>query len=384
MAVKRRKAKMKKQIALIGIALLTMAILFSGCVQEQPVQGEETIKIGVLLPLTGPAAEYGTASQKGLILAQRQLNETRGAGESEIELLIENSECDTKKAIAAFNKLVEVDGVKVVIGDICSSATLALAPIAEEKKVVLISPGSSNPSISQAGDYVFRTWPSDDLQGKFLAKFVSEEFPGAKVAVIYINNDYGKGLEGVFSENFLGEIVASEAFEESATDFRTQILKVKEAGPQVVLLASFAKEIGRILKQAKELDLEAQFIGGEGTKDQTVLDAAGNAAEGLIGTIPHVKETETRKRFMEAFEKEFGEEPGITGDAAYDALFIIVKTMRACGNTSECVKGQLYALEGFEGASGKISFDKNGDIKKGYDLVTIKNGEFVLYEGGSE
>ena len=87
---------------------------------------------------------------------------------------------------------------------------------------------------------------------------------------------------------------------------------------------------------------------------------------------------------MEAFEKEFGEEPGITGDAAYDALFIIVKTMRACGNTSECVKGQLYALEGFEGASGKISFDKNGDIKKGYDLVTIKNGEFVLYEGGSE
>jgi len=367
----------------IALVLIILAFFLAGCVQEQP-QEQGVIKIGVIAPLTGPAAEYGVATQKALLLAEKQVNDAGGINGKRIELFFEDDECEPAKAITAFNKLAKVDGIRIIAGTVCSSVTLALAPLAEENSVLLISSGSSNPRISCAGDYIFRTWPSDALQGKFLAQFVEENFQGKSVAIIYMNNDYGAGLKGAFEENFSGKIVSAESFEQGATDFRAQLAKTAEAKPDIIFLASYAKEIGRILKQSEELGINAQFIGGEGTKDQSVLDAAGNAAEGIIGTIPHAENSAAREKFISDFNKEYGTEPGITADAAYDIIGLLKVAIGKCGSadSTECLKNALYAIKNYDGASGKISFDGKGDVQKTYDLITVKQGQFVPYESG--
>lgn len=352
---------------------------------QSPNEAEkETIKIGAILPLTGPASEYGIATQKGLDLAIKEINSRDGINGHKIQLVYEDDKCEPQVGITALNKLTLVDNVNIIIGSVCSSVTLALAPSIQEKNLLLISSGASNPRISSYSN-IFRTWPSDALQGKYLAKVVKEKINLNKVAIIYINNDYGVGLKDAFKEEFLkqdGNIIAEEAISEGAMDVKAQLTKIKNLSPDGVFLASFAKEMGVILKQSNELSFISQFLGGEGTKDESVLEIGGQGAEGLIGTIPAFSDSNIRSSFLNSFKNEYGVEPGITADSAYDIPSALKYSIEKCQENQDinCIKNELSSVQ-FEGASGLISFDENGDLKnKTYDLITIKNGQFIPYE----
>ncbi len=351
---------------------------------QPPTGKKEVIKIGVITLLTGPGAEYGIATQRGLDLAVKEINDAGGIKGKKIKLIYEDSKCDPQTGIRALQKLIFKDKVKVVIGTVCSSVTLALAPIAQEQDLLIISSGSSNPRISSYPN-VFRTWPSDAIQGKFLGKFVKEKLKLNKVGIIYMNNDYGVGLKDAFKDEFEkrgGTVVAEEAVPAIATDVKTQLTKLKELNPEGVFLATHAKEMGQILKQAKELNFSTQFFGGEGTKDPSLIEIGGSGAEGLIGTIPSASETSKRNHFLSAFKKAYDKEPGITADAAYDIPFLLEIALKECDISEiNCIKTALLKIKNYSGASGIITFDENGDIiSKKYDLIIVKNGKFVPYE----
>lgn len=375
--------KTNKIIIGVVVVLVIVGGIWYG-VSRKPLK-KEPIKIGVITVLTGSGSEYGTATQKALDLAVLKINKEGGIKGRNIELIYEDDKCDPKEGIAALQKINSMDKTNIIIGTICSSVTLAMGPIVQEKNLLVISSGASNPRIAEYPN-IFRTWPSDALQGKFIASFVSDNLKAKKAAVIYINNDYGVGLKDAFEKEFTGkrgEIVGFEAIPEGATDIRTQLIKIKSKTPDVTFLATYAKEMGIVLKQAKELGFSPQFIGGEGSKDSSVIEIGGAGAEGLIGTIPSLVSGGARDEFLKLFKEKYNEEPGVTADAAYDIPFLLKATMGKCADVFDvsCIKKNLLSLQNFEGAIGKISFDEHGDlVGKSYDLIQIKNGQFVPYE----
>jgi len=204
-------------IAVFSIIILSLVFLV-GCVKKE----EKEIKIGSIGPLTGAAASYGEKMTRAIDLAINEINEKGGINGKKVVVKHEDDKLEAKDGVSAFQKLVSADKAVAIIGAAGSSVTLAISPVAESNKVVLITPISSAVAISKAGDFVFRICPSDALQGKIVAKWVIEKgFKNA--AILYLNNDYGTGLKDGFKEEYAklgGQVVIEEAFEKGATDFR--------------------------------------------------------------------------------------------------------------------------------------------------------------------
>lgn len=372
----------QRKIFVLMMLLFATSILVFGCHRAS----EQEIKIGCLFPLTGSGSLWGQNGKKGVELAVEEINGAGGILGKKVRVIYEDSQTEPKTAVSAFQKLVDIEGVKVSIVDMISSNVLAVAPIANEKKVVIISPGASSPEITTAGDYVFRNWPSDALQGEEAASIAHERLGWKQVAIFYINNEYGKGLRNVFLKKFTslgGQIMIEEAFEQGASDFKTSISKFRRTKLDGVYLVGYPKEVPIIVKQARELKLDVNFLGTETFEDPGMLEQAGGAAEGVLYLLPKspAPESGMARHFREAFKAKFGEDPGVPADVAYDALLILKWAIEKVGYDPEKVKNQLYLLKNWEGASGITTFDSNGDAIKPFDLKTIKSGQFTLYAG---
>lgn len=370
-------------IFIIGVilGLIVMGSVWYGVSCKSPSQAS-VVKIGLMGPLTGDAAVYGVNPKKGAELAIDEINANGGVNGKKLELIAEDSKCDPKEAVNAINKLVNVNEVKFIIGGMCSSETLAAAPIAEQNQVIMVSPVSTNYKVSQAGDYIFRTVPSDALQGKKAAQ-VAASRGFRKAAVFYVNtNDYGPGLEMVFKEEFTelgGEVIISEGHAVGAPDFRTELAKIKSAKPDVLFLASQMPAISLVIRQAKELGIECPIIGTETMQDEKFVEATGNASEGILFTSFAEYDGPEAVAFMAKYQQKYGEEKGIYSNYAYDALQALAKAMASCENPldSVCVKAELYQSD-FTGATGGVRFDANGDPQgKGFAVFKIEDGKFV-------
>lgn len=332
------------------------------------VKTKTEIKLGWMGPLTGDAASYGESIKRGVELARKELG-------LDVEIIYEDSKCDGKEAVTAINKLINVNKVAAIIGEVCSGATLAAAPVAEAAKAVLISPSSTSPKVSDAGDYIFRVIPSDALQGDFGAKLVYDK-GYRKLGVLYSNEEYGLGFNNVLKESFEklgGQLVASEAFERGTADIRTQVTKLESAGPDAIYIISNSPDSAvAALKQIKEQGLEAALFGSEGLKSDDILTGAASAAEGLFLTTV----SSGSLRFMENHKKEYNADPGPFAAQGYDAFQALALTIKTGADTSEEIKDKLSGLE-FDGASGKIKFDAKGDVSGNYDVFVVKDGKFA-------
>jgi branched-chain amino acid transport system substrate-binding protein len=377
-------AKTTKIIIWLIVAIIVIGGIWYG-VTKKPVEKSAIIKIGFIGPLTGEAAIYGTSPKKGVDLAIEEINAQGGINGEKLELVAEDTKCDPKEAVNAINKLVNVDNIKFIIGGMCSSETLAAAPTAESNKVIMISPVSTNYKVSQAGDYIFRTVPSDALQGKKAAELAYQK-GFRKAAILYVTtNDYGLGLEKVFKEEFSklgGTVAISEGYAAGDSDFRTQLTKIKFANPDVLFTPSQMPGNDLIVKQAKELGIDFQIIGTETMQDEDFVKTVGSAADGIIFTSFAEYKGAQADAFSAKFKAKFGEEKTIYSDYAYDAVYALEKAMTACENVQDsvCVKTELYKTD-FIGATGPVGFDENGDVKgKDFAVFKIENGQFVPYE----
>lgn len=366
---------MIKKLAILFIVLISFSLF--GCIAVQPQGEAQAVKIGYILPLTGDLASIGAELNNSVMLATTETNAAQA--KYVFEAVIEDDACRPENTVKSYDKLVKQDGIKFIGGPACSSPILSIAPKANQDNVIIVSGSATQADITTAGDFVFRVVPSDNAQGAEGAKIANEK-GYKKAAVLYVNNDYGKGLSEVFKAEFEklgGEVLLTDSLEQDGTDFRTQITKVKGVNPEVLYMISYPKSGGVLIKQVRELGLTLPLISAEGMKDQETLDIAGKAAEGLIITSPSSNKDANYQKFAEAYKAKYGNEPGIYSSEYYDLAMLLMKSVIEAGPDANLVKAGLYATKNYGGASGKITLDENGDIVgKGFDRSVVKDGKF--------
>lgn len=372
---------MNKKIWIVALVILGISALF---VFHYVNKDKDAIKIGAVLPLTGDAAFYGVSIKQAIELATEELNVLGGINNRKIKVIFEDSKGLPKDGVAAFTKLVNFDNVIAVIGDAVSSVTLAIAPIANNNKIVVLSPLSSSPEITDAGEFIFRNVPSDYLGGRIAARFAFKNQGWKSLAILYVNNDFGAGLARVFSEEVStlgGEVIAKEAYAIDSTNFRTQLTKIRNINPDAVFLVSY-REASSILIQAKELGITSKFLGTGLLEDPKIVEIAGESADGVYLTQLQYSPdslSPATKKFVVAFQKKYESEPSILSAYGYDSMKVLAFAMDNSDLTPESIKNELYKIQDYEGVSGTISFDKNGDVIQPMGIKVIQNGKFVWH-----
>jgi len=367
---------MEKNTFLVFI-IVFMIMLSTGCA-EGP-EKEETVKIGGILPLTGDLGVYGQNVKSGAELAVDEINAAGGINGKQIEFTCDDNEGEATDSVSVFHKFSDVDRVPVILGAVVSTNTLAIAPLAQEKKVVLISI-STSPKLSQWQDgYFFRVIASDSYQGMVMAQ-LARDMGYTEIGVAYINNEYGVGLKDVFVDKFeaLGGTVLIEVpHDEGKTDFRAELTNLKAAQPPAVMLVSYVKEASIIFKQAKELGLETQWFCSETHKSNKFIELVGDAAEGILITYPS---TDPKYHdFKEDYNAKYQKDPGIYAAEGYDMIKTIGMAMEQSGSISNAtaIKTAIRQID-YSGPSGHKVFDEFGDVPGAYDIWTVANGTFEI------
>jgi branched-chain amino acid transport system substrate-binding protein len=266
----------------------------------------------------------------------------------------------------------------MILGPLCSSELMAIAPINE--KTVIMSTSATSPDITNAGEYIFRAVTSDLLRSKVFARYIFQEKNVKEISVIYENdvagNDFFKSFKEEF-ESLGGKVIISEQYAKGSTDMRTQLTAIKTKNPSSILMLSYPGETGLILKQMKELDIRAQlFEGFEVMKDPQIKEIAGDAIEGVIFIQPEVPSSQKTMNFITAYKEKYNQDPVFFAAEAYDVINLYAKVLEE-GTSSESIKNNLYKIKDYEGASGKITFDENGDVIKPFEIGQIQNLEPV-------
>lgn len=350
-----------------------------GCDKKE----QEEIKIGAILCLTGPGAIYGEQDKMGMDLGVELINKSGGINGKTVNIIYEDSKTDPSEGVLAAQKLIKTNKVNIIIGALASSVSLAIAPIANKNKVIMISPGSSNPQLSNAGEYIFRIYPSDDYQGKVLANIAIDKMNCNKIAVLYVNNDFGIGLKNKFIEVINkkgGDIIISEAYNPEDIDVRAQITKIQNKKPEALLIASQGREYLNILRQLKELNVNSKLLAPDSFYNEDIIKQAREAAEGIICTVPSFNlesPDSITQNFVKEFKKKYNKKPSSFSAYGFDAIMLVAEVLEDVPyNNTEKIKDKLYKIK-FNGAIGEIKFDKNGDVLKELDIYKVEKGNFI-------
>lgn len=356
---------------LVVWVLVVLGLLVSGgwvWLSQKSQKNLKPIVIGYMGPLEGDDSAFGYSVLRGVQLAKKEL------GADEVEIISEDSRCGAEKAKTAVSKLIS-KGAVAIIGDICSGASMAALPAANNAKVVIISAASTSPKLSLANDYFFRTIPADNLQGKFSAEELFKK-GYRKLAVMYTNESYGKDFNEVITDKFMelgGKVVANIPFESTTIDLKNQITELKKSGADVVYLVSNSTVSSvAAVKAVRKLNPKLSIYGSEALNDEITLRDMGAAGEGLIITAVSTGS----KAFKYAHKAEFGLEAGLYSPQGYDAFEALYEAISKGARNGEEIKRVLSKIS-FNGKSGKIMFDNFGDVAGNYELLIVKNQKVV-------
>jgi len=366
---------------IVGIVVVVIIVFVGYYVSKGPSQptSTEPIKIGVVAPFTGDAGALGENVKVAIEIARDEINQAGGVNGRDIQVIFEDGKCNGKDAANAATKLINIDKVLVVMG-MCSAETLAIAPLAEQAKVLLISPSSTNAKVTTAGDYVFRFIPSDSFQGKFAADYLINTLGKKKIAILYSLNDWATGIKDVFkqrTEEIGGTIVGEEGYQQESRDLRSQIIKLKELNPDAIYFLGYTEATIVGLKQMQELGVTTTIFGGDAWDDPTIPQKAGAAANGARYSIA------ANQQLPQSFLDEMKKRPG--GEAmnsysprAYDILKVLAGIISETGDNTDKIKNALYKLKDYQGIADKYSLDANGDIETAnFTIKEMQDGVIV-------
>jgi branched-chain amino acid transport system substrate-binding protein len=356
----------------LGLLALALAAL-SGA-----AQAADTLKVGAVFPISGGQSTYGEESLNGADLALDDLKAKDAALAGKITMIREDEKSNPVDAAAAAKKLLNVDNVDIVFGSVASSNTLSMADSVVAAGKPLVTPASTNPSVTQKGDLVFRTCFIDPFQGSVLASFATTNL-SAKTAAILLDHksDYSKGLAQYFEEAFKaagGTIVATEAYEQGKKDFKTQLTKIRAKKPDVLLVPGYYSEVGLIMKQAKQMGYKVPMLGGDGWDSPTLYELAG--ADAVTGHYfsshfsPDDQDPMVQK-FVKDYTARYKKAPGAMAALGYDGILVIADAFKRAGsNDPQAMKKALASTSGFKGVSGAITINQNRDAEK--EAVVLK------------
>ncbi|WP_022665813.1 ABC transporter substrate-binding protein [Desulfospira joergensenii] len=348
------------------------------------VAGE--ISVGAVTPLTGKLAVYGEGFQQAMLLAADEINAAGGIKGNTLKILFEDNNSTSKGSVSAIRKLITIDKLPLIFGPAASSNFLAVCPIAQNNKTVLVGAESAAAAITKCGSYVFRVFPSDLLQGIGVAE-LTQSLGYKEVVLTYVNNDWGVGLAEVFKEKFEesgGKILEELPHGEGKADYRSEILKMRRHNPKAVVNLTYIKEGATILKQAYETGLKVQWLMGSASKSPKLVQLAGKSAEGVIGTYPTFsQDTPQYKAFKAAWDKKYpGKKIPVFGEYNYDMVKLTALALgEAASDSPDDIREALMkAGKGYMGATGDKTFDENGDVGASYGRWTVKNGAITDYK----
>ena len=365
--------------------MIGATVLFTACGGGEKTVETETIKIGGLAPLTGSLAIYGVTTTNGANLAVDEINKNGGILGKKVEYITLDTKGDSTEAVMAYNKLID-KGASAIIGEITSKPSLAVAEIAAQDNIPMITPTGTQVDITEAGPSIFRVCFTNPYQGKVLAVLAKERL-NADTAAIMINNssDYSDGIAKAFIEqaDILGiKITAKEGYADGDKDFRAQLTKIAAEQPDVLLVPEYYEQASLIATQAREVGVKAVFIGSDGWDGITkTLDSSSyNAIENSYFTN-HFSMQDTAPKiqnFLKSYKDTYNEDPSAFSALGYDAVYMVKKAVENAGSTNkEAVVDALKNIE-YDGITGYLTFDEHNNPVKAVTILKITNGEYIF------
>ncbi len=364
---------MKKKLAALAVAATMAASVFSGC---SGAGSGSVIKIGAIQPISGEVSAYGTQSRDAILLAIEEINTTKGGllGKK-LEAVILDDEANAEKSKNAFTKLATKEKVVGVIGALTSNCSLAINAEAQKRKVVMITPSSTNEQVTAAGDYVFRACFIDPFQGTVNAKFAAETLKAKKAAVLFDNtNDYSKGLKDNFVKKFEelgGKVVAAESYSKGDKDFNAQLTKIKGTTPDVLFIPDYYSTVSLVAKQVRGQGITATMLGGDGW-----AEIAANAGDEVLGSYfsnhyaPDANDAEV-KSFVANYKKKYGVDPNALAALAYDATYMLADAIEKANSTDPAKIKDALASTNKKYVTGTVKFDSNRNPQKSAVMVKV-------------
>ena len=362
----------------ITLSLILALTGLAGC--SKPVE------IGVITSESGAAKIYGEEVKRGLELALEEINNAGGFKNKPIELIYKDDETKPSVARRAITSLLEEDKVQLLIGGIASPVMLEIAPLANAAGAVLISPTASNPAITEMGHYIFRIHPSDILEGTNMAE-LARDLGIEKIVIFAVDNQFGVGLTEVFADRYQSKyrkIIKTFEFPESGSEeFEVMVDEVKELQPEGVYIVGYLTDVAEITRRLRDADVDAVIIANSGVTGR-ISEMIGDAAESLIYPQPSFdldSDDEEMRRFINSFRAKYGEPPLRFAALGYDTLRLLYDAMVLGGTAHpDTVRASLRQLKDYQGASGRINFDENGDVVQYPRLFIIRDGRPIPYQ----
>jgi branched-chain amino acid transport system substrate-binding protein len=341
-------------------------------------------KFGLAGPFTGQYATYGSALKNGADIAVADLNAAGGVNGGQASYVVGDDLGDPKESVLVAQKFIDEKDILFVDGHMFSGATIAAGAKYETAGLPMISPSATNPDITNLGKYIWRICITDAVQGADLAKYTVEQLGFKNIAIIYDDSDYGRGLADAYEAAVKangGTITGREQYTAGDTDFKPQLTKIKGGNPQLIFLSGYYPEGSKIAIQARELGLKAQLLGSDGYASAQIIKLGGAAVEGmLISTFfDPSKQDPAVQKFVDAYKAKFnGDIPDYFSANSYDVIMLVAQAAKDAGSSSRAaIEDALLKMGTYNGISGAIKFDANGDVQKPLDIVMVQGGALV-------
>jgi branched-chain amino acid transport system substrate-binding protein len=343
--------------------------------------GGDKVRIGVFMSLTGSTANFGISSTNGIKMAADEVNAAGGINGKQIEILVQDDRSDASEAATIVTKFVTQDQVHAILGEVASSRSIAAAPIAQNAKIPMLTPSSTNPEVTRKGNFIFRSCFIDPVQGAAIAQFAARTL-GAKRAAIMVDrkNDYSTGLEKVIAATFTkmgGQMVGTQSYQEGDQDFNAQLTDLKGKNPEVIFVPGYYNDVGLIAKQARDKGITVPLVGGDGWDSAQLYAIGGTALNGSFFTnhySPYDTDPKVQK-FVNDYKSRYGSVPDALAATAYDAAKIMFDSIkRANSLEGTAIRDALAATKDYPGVTGNVTFNENRDAVKPIVMIEIKDG----------
>lgn len=346
-----------------------------------PGGGGDKVKVGVFMSMTGDTANFGISSTNGIKMAADEANAAGGINGKQIELDVQDDRSDPSEAATIVTKFVTQDGVNAILGEVASSRSIAAAPIAQNAKIPMLTPSSTNPEVTRKGDYIFRSCFIDPVQGAAIAQFAARTLKAKRAAIMVDRkNDYSTGLETVIKATFTrmgGEMVQTQSYQAGDQDFNAQITSIKGANPDVIFVPGYYGDVALFAKQARDKGVTVPLVGGDGWDAKQLYEIGGKALNGCYFTN-HYSPYDTDPavvKFVTDYKARYGSIPDALAATAYDAAKIMFDAIkRASSLDGKAIRDSLAATKDFPGVTGRVTFNSDRDAVKPIVMIEIKDG----------
>jgi branched-chain amino acid transport system substrate-binding protein len=343
---------------------------------------KDTLLLGVATSLTGGQATFGISTRNGVDLAVKEVNAAGGVKGKQLTMRVYDTQGKPEEAAQAVTRLITQDKVLMILGDVASSNSLAMAEKAQAAGVPMITPSSTNPAVTEKGDYIFRVCFIDPFQGFVMAKFARESLKASKVAVLQDNKSaYSIGLTEVFTRKFTemgGKIVGTESYSQGDSDYRAQLTAIKKAAPEAIYVPGYYSEVGVIARQAKELGLNVPLLGGDGWDSEKLYELGGSAIQGSYFSNHYSPDNPDPRiqKFVSDYKAAYGGVPDALAALAYDAAKVAAEALKKAPDTSgKAIRDAIAQTKDFPGIAGTITLDEKRNAVKPAVVLKVGDGK---------